>query len=313
MYPLYSALATSPGLKLVGLSFGRRQAWSEHESALANPESLTEALRVFSLRFVCFHRFSFTPTRWQATASALVEGTAVTKLAYRECSFSAGDCAAIMATGLSGKTSVISIFIVQCSNARVLLDALAAAIQSDFTLRHVKLRRNDSDNSDGLSAILLASGKNTGLNTLSVDVGNSMNESLSTAMKDGLNRIQMNDDSADLWWKAFSFLRTNKGLKSLVVSVRDGDTESCLSAFCVGIAAMLQESASFESLAIQSWKRIKIKAEEYVVLVTAFQHNTTLRTLRLCRNRSVHLNDDENIQMASLLKQNYGLEKFSRY
>jgi hypothetical protein len=98
------------------------------------------------------------------------------------------------------------------------------------------------------------------------------------------------------------------GLKSLVVSVRDGDTESCLFAFCIGIAAMLQGNASHESLAVQSWKRIKIKAEEYLVLVTAFQHNTTLRTLRLCRNRSDQLDDDENKQMATLLKQNYALE-----
>jgi hypothetical protein len=58
-------------------------------------------------------------------------------------------------------------------------------------------------------------------------------ESLSTAMRDGLrmnetleslkfNHININDDGADLWCRAFSFLRTNKGLKSLVVSVGDG-------------------------------------------------------------------------------------------
>jgi hypothetical protein len=93
-----------------------------------------------------------------------------------------------------------------------------------------------------------------------------------------------------------------------VLSVQDDDTESCLSALCIGIAAMLQDNKSLESLTVQSRNRIKIKAEEYLVLVTAFQHNTTLRTLHLYRDRGVQLNDDENKQMATLLKKNYAFE-----
>jgi hypothetical protein len=314
---LYSALATLPALESVKLCAPR-----QHGSAKAYPESLTELLRVPSLRSVCFFLFDFTSALCQATANALMEGTAVTNLTFIRCSFPVGECAAVLANGFRRNTSVISVIIVQCSNARVLFDALAAAIPSNSTLRHLELGRlsnDDSDASDGLSAILLALGKNTGLKTLSVNVGNSMSESLSTAMKDGLgmnktlenlalNRIHMNDDNADLWWKALSFLRTHKGLKSLVLSVQDDDTESCLSALCIGIAAMLQDNKSLESLTVQSRNRIKIKAEEYLVLVTAFQHNTTLRTLHLYRDRGVQLNDDENKQMATLLKKNYAFE-----
>ncbi len=78
---------------------------------------------------------------------------------------------------------------------------------------------------------------------------------------------------------------------------------------------MLQENASLESLTIQSWiSRAKIKFEEYFVLVTALQHNTTLKTLSLYQWRSsdtagsLHMNDDEDKHMASLLKKNYALE-----
>jgi hypothetical protein len=65
-----------------------------------------------------------------------------------------------------------------------------------------------------------------------------------------------------LWCKTFSFLSTNKALKSLVVDLQRCVTESCLSAFRINIAAMLQENASLESLDVQSWNRIQIKAED---------------------------------------------------
>jgi hypothetical protein len=100
-----------------------------------------------------------------------------------------------------------------------------------------------------------------------------MDESLCTAIQNGLGmnetlesleliRVRLPDDNADLWCRALSFLRANKAIKSLKVNVKRGDTESCLSAFRIDIAAMLQENTSLESLSIQS-SRIKIKAEDY--------------------------------------------------
>jgi hypothetical protein len=78
----------------------------ENESDLANPDSLTELLQVPSLRFGCFHCFSFASAFCQATASAFMEGTAVAKLELSGCSFPAGECAAIMASGLARNRSV---------------------------------------------------------------------------------------------------------------------------------------------------------------------------------------------------------------
>jgi hypothetical protein len=62
----------------------------------------------------------------------------------------------------------------------------------------------------------------------------------------------LSDDNADSWCSAFSFLRTSKALKSLVFDVHYGVEESCLSAFRIDMAAMLEDSTSLERLSIQS-------------------------------------------------------------
>jgi hypothetical protein len=118
----------------------------------------------------------------------------------------------------------------------------------------------------------------------------------------------MCDDTTDLWHRALSFLRTNKALKSLMITLEEDATESRVFAFRIDIAAMLQENASLESLSIRkSWNRIK--AEEYIALVTALQHNTALKSLSIYPDGSLQLNDDESKQMAALLRKNYGLER----
>jgi hypothetical protein len=83
MDALYSALATLPALESLIFCNTGRHARPEDESAIANHESLTELLRVPSLRSVWFDYFSFTPALCQATAHALMKGTAVTKLDFR--------------------------------------------------------------------------------------------------------------------------------------------------------------------------------------------------------------------------------------
>jgi hypothetical protein len=75
---LFSTLTTLPALESVWL--GAPKVRQADESTLAYPESLTELLRVPSLRSVRFHRFSFTPALCHATANALMEGMAITKL-----------------------------------------------------------------------------------------------------------------------------------------------------------------------------------------------------------------------------------------
>jgi hypothetical protein len=72
---------------------------------------------------------------------------------------------------------------------------------------------------------------------------------------------------------------------------------------------MLQENVSLESLSIRSYNAIK---QEYIALITALQHNTTLKSLILQDSTLLHLTDDEDKQMSVLLRKNYALET-SRY
>jgi hypothetical protein len=114
-----------------------------------------------------------------------------------------------------------------------------------------------------------------------VDVENSIVESQCTAMKCGLgvnealeglelDHVPLLDESAAFRCRAFSFLRTNKTLKSLVVNLTAGATRSCVFAFWGPIAVMLQENASLE---IVSFTNIfgRIEAAEYIAPITAFQ------------------------------------------
>jgi hypothetical protein len=290
MYPyesldfLFSTLTTLPVLESV--SFRAPIVRRADESALANPESLTELLRVPTLRSVHFYAFSFTRALCQATAIALMEGTAVTKLEFSACSFPGVESAAILATGLSRNTSVTSIS-VKCSNDLAIIDALAMALPSNSTLRHLGLNNH---NPLCLSPVLSALGQNTGLKTLTLVALGSMGESLSTAMKDGLERngtleslelnVRLYDENSAMWCRALSFLRTNKTLKSLMFNFMAAIDSCVVSTLRSDIARMLQENASLESLSIDKWHTcsyMKIKAEEYFVLVTALQQNRTLK------------------------------------
>jgi hypothetical protein len=135
---LYSALSTLPALESLVLSNRGLAARVEVESVLANPESLTELLRVPSLRSVRLDRFSFTPAVCQATASVFMRGTAFTKLQLRECSLSssAGDCATILANTFGRNKSVSHIKVVS-SFHEALIGALAAALPLNSTLQEL--------------------------------------------------------------------------------------------------------------------------------------------------------------------------------
>jgi hypothetical protein len=167
----------------------------------------------------------------------------------------------MMVNGLSRNASVSHIRIVVSLPDEALFDALVTALPSNSTLQRLDLGwGEDSDDGPDLAPLFLALETNKGLKSLSVSVG-SMDESLSTAMKDGLGtnetlerlvlHVPLCDDSSVLWCRAFSFFRFNKALKSLIVDLDYDVVEPCLvTAFCVDIATNLQENASLESLAI---------------------------------------------------------------
>jgi hypothetical protein len=222
-----------------------------------------------------------------------------------------------MANGISRNTSVSHIK-VEITLDQTIFEVLATALLSNSTLRRLELLWQHSAYDYNLSPFFLASGKNTGLKSLSLNGFMSIDESLCTAMKDGLGMnttleylkldcARLTDENSDMWSRALSFVRTNKVLKSLVVNLKGNVIESRVAAFRTDIAVMLEDNASLESLSIRSWK--SIKAEEFVALITALQHNTTLKSLLSQGHGSLHLTDDEDKRMAVLLKKNYALER----
>jgi hypothetical protein len=183
-------VSQSRALESLQLDFSR-----EDMLTLAHPESLTKLLRVPSLRSVClsvcFSQFYVTSPLWQATANALMEGTAVTNLEFRNFSFTAEENATILASGLSRNTSGISIKVVSTFDP-VLYSALATALPANSTLRELSFVVDPRGWADygpidqDWSSIFSALGQNTGLKTLTVDFSCSMDESLCTAMQNGL-------------------------------------------------------------------------------------------------------------------------------
>jgi hypothetical protein len=316
---LYSALTSLPALDTISL--GSLNVTQPHGSTLASHESLTELLRVPTLRAVRFYRFSFTPARCQATANALMEATAINKLDFSDCLFPDQESATIVAKSLAKNTSVISIK-VEALRDQVIHNILATALTTNSTLQELSFvsLTGPIDNDAVWSPIFSALGSNKALKSLQVNVSG-IDESLSTAMKNGLGmnttleclevmNVRLCGYSCALWCRALSFLSTNKVLKFLTVDIPSLSLESCVSSFRLHIAAMLQENVSLERLSIPCVN--ETKAGEYVALVTALRQNNTLKTLKLHHLNYPHrLTDDEVKQMASLLKKNYTFHSFA--
>jgi hypothetical protein len=183
---LYSALATLPALESIKLSNLGLQARPGDISTLANTESLTDLLRAPTFRSVDFYGFSFTPALFQATANALMEGTAINNLLFRYFSVAIEASTAMMTKSLSRNTSVTCINIVLSSD-ETLCNAMTTALPSNSTLCRLDLgRQNNDDDHNCFSRVLLALGQNTGLKSLIVRGSCSMDELLCAVMRNGL-------------------------------------------------------------------------------------------------------------------------------
>jgi hypothetical protein len=139
---------------------------------------------------------------------------------------------------------------------QALFDALVTALPMNSALRRLDLNRQYSDADQDLSPVILAWGKNTELKTVSLDWFGSIDKLLCTAMQNGLgmngileslelNRVHLADDNSDLWCRALSFLRTNKTLKSLMVTLDSDVADPRVAAVRTGIAAILSRPAGF--------------------------------------------------------------------
>jgi hypothetical protein len=186
MDTLLSVLATLPSLESITLSNRALEVRPENVSTLANADSLTKLLRVPTLRSVDLEDFSFTPALFQATANALMGGTAITKLVFTACSVAIEASTEMMIKGFCRNTSVTCIDIMSPCDG-TLCNVITAALPSNSTLRRLHLREINRDNDPNLySRVFSALGQNTELRTLIVDEWCAMDESLCTVMRNGL-------------------------------------------------------------------------------------------------------------------------------
>jgi hypothetical protein len=197
-----------------------------------------------------------------------------------------------MANGLSRNTSVTCISVVSPRDG-TLHSALATALLSNSTLRYLSFASGMPTTYD-LPPILLALGVNEGLKILSVDALYSMDESLCTALKDGLginetlDRLQLNclpnicDDKFDLWCRALSFLRTNKTRKHVFPH------------FLSALLPCCNRTCHLRFLPSVTFIESRSKADKYLVLFIALQDQKTLKTLSIYHPRCFTLTHDAN-------------------
>jgi hypothetical protein len=181
-----SALATLPNLQTVFL----RHLPLEREEVptLGRPESMTELLRVPSLRSVVFCDFSFTDALCEATANALKEGSAVTYLNLDRCSFPTGGREKI-ASALKRNTRLNTFKIRSVSINEAFCDAMAAALLSNATLQELIVLNTGRCNPIGVwvASLFLALGMNKTLKSL-VIFGFDFAGELCPALQDGLEK-----------------------------------------------------------------------------------------------------------------------------
>jgi hypothetical protein len=133
---LCSALATLPNLQSVFL--GHRALGREEVPNLGRPESMTELLRVPSLRSVEFHAFCFTNPMCEATANALKEGSVVTTLHLDNCSFPEGGGEKIV-SALKRNATLTTFLISTDSINEAFCDAMAASLLSNSMLQYLDI------------------------------------------------------------------------------------------------------------------------------------------------------------------------------
>jgi hypothetical protein len=229
-------------------------------------------------------------------ANALVEGSPVTDITfYSNCSFPDGG-AAVIANALNTNASVTDVNFSNDSDD-LFCNILAAVLLCNSTLRNLTVCAGTRARGRWFSSIFLSLGTNTALKSLSLNICDEFGDKLCAAMRSGLAKkstleemslndmVLSDDDGAVSARNALSFLRTNSTLKSLEISfVRvqpfsQAHMELYVSAF--RLEAVKQWGNAFlESLAIAIIDR-NIKFHELFALVSAFQLNTTLKTLGL--------------------------------
>jgi hypothetical protein len=311
------ALLTLPALENVMFKHYDSDGPEEGQSL----ESMVKLLQSSILRKVHFDSVDFTITLSEAIAKALKERSKITDLIFWSCPFPEGG-SAVIASALTTNTTLENLLFDK-GNDKVFYEDLAAALLSNSTLRSLECSASDGPGScSWLSPLFLAlQQQNHGLKELRIHQFVIIDEETSTAMRLGLGKnstlkllefsnIQSGDNDISLWRKAFSFLRTNKALKTLHMNFDPRVKHSRVSTLRMEVLAMLCENESLETLCIVD---PDARPEDYLPCVVAIQSNTTLKSLRLYETDdfACAMHEVETKELIPVLKKNYGLEEIS--
>jgi hypothetical protein len=117
---------------------------------------------------------------------------------------------------------------------------------------------------------------------------------------------QRGDMEVVAWRKTLPFLRDNKTLKSLVITVCVRAVDPHVAAFCFDTAAMMKDNCSLECLDIGSHGVLCL--DNYFIALERLRPNTTLKRIRLHPKLESVSKDGKMEHFISLVKKNYGLE-----
>jgi hypothetical protein len=346
--PWCSTLASLPSLENVALGF--RQPEIEDQRDLVSLKPLKELLRTRALRSVTFDGF-FTDRLCHVVARALKEGSSITDITFKyDCVFADGG-RAMIANALKRNATITDVaFGGDCDEP--LCNSLAAVLLCNSTLEGVALKLPEIACGIWLSPIFHSLGMNTTLKSFTAKIFDKFEDELCGAISSGLANnssleklslygMHSSDDDGALWARnALSFLRTNTTLKDLTVTFElfQGDTEEIyVSPFRLEAVKIMEDNTFLESLTIATDSKArrwvaedfpsfsiprmgsKVKFEELLVLVSALQRDTTLKTLGFQTSfqtayrpysRTIPLTDDEVNILVPILMKNYGLEHF---
>jgi hypothetical protein len=339
---LLPALATLPALESIDLQ-------AEFVHAFEHPEHLTTLLMSRSLRSVALRDFDLTIAAWQAVAHALKSGSPITRLSLNNCSFPNGGAGSIVHALHRNSTLETLILDFETTNGfdELFCDALASLLLVNTTLTDLTVHIPPLDmppldqfRRTWLHPFLVALRINTSLKKLHLNNFSMSDESVCGALGDvfvkntvleelTLRRFcgpLMGDTDVVAWRNTLPFLRDNKTLKSLVVTV-DGDH---VANFCLDTVTMLKDNCSLECLDINSSGvgTHVLRLDDYLAALERLQPNMTLKTLllhptpirsfpnlpnfgRSFQHKTVM--DGKIKHFVSLVKKNYALESLDPY
>jgi hypothetical protein len=299
-----------------------------------SPESLTELLKLPSLRSIEFSRLHFKPDLCQALLAAFNEGSVVTDLRLTDCFLGHDDNWENLGRGrnsgilhaLQRSTKLETLYLVGNDFDSLFYEAMAAILLTNTTLKDLTLQITPALQfaKAWLQPLFVAMRINTSLKSVNVNDFRLSDASVLSALQVMLAKNSaleeltlyfegsLRDTTVTSLRSTLPFRRDNKTLKSLTIVFGEEaiHMDPHIATLCIDTVAILE--GTLECLEIQN---TKLSPDKYFTAFAKLQSNTTLKTLRLYPN--LHSICDvkiikQMISETSLLKKNCTLSFWTK-